>query len=79
MNGQLRIEQMFAYVVMDDDDTEGVPAFLTPDGTMLPMVGADMAKAEMLAGKAQEFATALGKPITLVRFTVREEVRVIQP
>lgn len=79
MNGQLRIEQMYAYVVMDDDDTEGVPAFMARDGMMMPMMGADIAKADMLMGIAQRAATELGKRVTLVCFTNREEVRVIEP
>ena len=76
MNGQLRIEEMYAFVVMDDDDTEGVPAFLSGD-LWLPLMGADMSKVEMLRPIAEQFATDLGKPVTLVRFSVREEVEVI--
>lgn len=80
MNGQLRIEEMYAYVVVDDDGTEGVPAFLARDGvTMMPMMGADVARADMLMAVAQRAATELGKTVTLVRFSVREEVRVIEP
>jgi len=76
VNGQLRIEEMFAFVVMDDDDTEGVPAFLSGD-LWLPMMGADMAKVEILRPLAEEVAADLGKPVTLLRFSTREEVEVI--
>jgi hypothetical protein len=79
VKGRLRIEEMYAYVVMDDDNTEGVPAFQARDGMMMPMMGADMAKADMLLGLAQRAATQLGKRVTLVRFSVREEIKVIEP
>jgi hypothetical protein len=76
MHGQLRIEEMYAYVVMDTDDTEGVPAFQSGD-LMMPMMGADMKRAEMLRGIAQEFANT-GVAVTLVKFTNRETVEVFE-
>lgn len=79
MRGKLRINEMFAYVVVDDDGTEGVPSFPGPGGMQLPMMGADTARAESLKPIAQAFADHLGKPITLLRFTVREEVHVVRP
>lgn len=78
MKGQLRIEQMYAYVVVDQDGTEGVPAFQA--GAMaMPMVAADQARLDQLRPVAESMARQLGKPIELVRFTVREQVEVIQP
>jgi hypothetical protein len=77
--GQLRIEQMYAFVAVDPtDNTEGIPAFIAPGGPM-PMVGADMARVESLRPIAQQIATATGVPITLCRFEVRTEVEVIEP
>lgn len=78
MDGQLRIEEMFAFVVMDTDNTEGVPAFQSGQH-LLPMVGADLAMVEKLRPMAQQFANANGLPITLVVFRTREEVEVIRP
>lgn len=79
MRGQLRIEQMFAFVVVDDDGTEGIPAFMGPDRVAMPLTGADMERVESLRPLAQKIATQLGKPITLVRFENRTEVEVIKP
>jgi len=78
MRGQVHIDQMYAYIVMDDDDTEGIPAFMNGN-TAMPMVGADMDRIASLDPIAQQLATEIGKKITLVRFSVREEVKVIDP
>jgi len=40
-------------------------------------MGADMAKVEILRPLAEEVAADLGKPVTLLRFSTREEVEVI--
>lgn len=78
MRGQVHIDTMYAYIVMDDDDTEGIPAFMNGN-TAMPMVGADQARIESLDPIAQQLATELGKKVTLVRFSVREEIKVIEP
>jgi hypothetical protein len=78
MRGQVKIDQMYAYIVMDDDNTEGIPAYQAGNMTM-PMVGADEARIESLNPIAQQMATGLGKKVTLVRFSVREEMEVFEP
>jgi hypothetical protein len=78
MHGQLRIEEIFAFTVVDTDGTEGVPAFKSGEH-ILPMMGADSARIEDLRPMAQQWANRNGLPMTLVRFTTREEVEVIQP
>lgn len=72
MKGQLRIESMYAFIVMDDDDTEGIPAFMGPDGMLLPMTGADMARVEQLRPIVETLG--LDKPVSLVHFTNRQEM-----
>lgn len=78
MNGQVHIDQMYAYVVMDDDNTEGIPAFMNGN-TAMPMVGADMDRVKSLNPIAQKLAAELGKKVTLVRFSVRQEIEVFDP
>ncbi len=78
MDGQDRINELFAFVVIDADGTEGVPAFES-NGVLHPMVGADLARAEALLPMARRAARELGRPVTLLRFTVREQLRVIPP
>lgn len=74
--GQLRIEQMYAFVVLDpEDNTEGVPAFQAPGGPM-PMVGADMKMVDKLRPIAEAMAEQMGMKITLCRFEIRTELEV---
>jgi hypothetical protein len=79
MDGQLRIEQMYAFVVLDKDNTEGVPAFTGADGTHYPMMGADMAMVEKLKPMATVIAKQMGVKVTLCRFEVRTELETIEP
>lgn len=79
MRGQLRIDEMFAFVVVDDDGTEGIPAATLPSGMMFPLVGADMDRVESLRPAAETMAASLGKRVEVVRFTTREHVEWIEP
>lgn len=75
--GQLRIEQMYAFVMVDPaDNTEGIPAFTGPAGVPLPMVGADMKRVDDLRPIAKGIADAHKAKITLCRFEVRTELEV---
>ncbi len=77
MQGQLRIDQMFAFVAVDADGTEGVCAFQI-NGAWVPLVGADMERVESLRPIARKLARASGRPITLVKFSNREMVEEIK-
>ncbi len=79
MKGQLRIEKMYAFIVVDDDGSEGVPAFQGPDGMVLPMTGADLARVESLRPIAQNFANRSGKSVKLCVFENRIDQEVIVP
>lgn len=76
MNGQERIDEMFAFIVVDDDGTEGIPATYLGN-TLYPLVGADMKRVESLRPAAEDYARSSGKPVRLVRFSTREELEVI--
>jgi len=79
MEGQLRIDQLFAFIVKDRDGTEGVAGFLDVErGTWLPMVGADLARVESLRPIAEDLARRLHLPITLAYFSGRRNVEVIE-
>lgn len=75
MDGQERILSIFAFIVTDDDGTEGVPAL----SSGMPLVGADLARVASLRPFAQMAADAYGKPVTLAHFSVRTDQEVIQP
>lgn len=76
-----RITELYAWVVADSGpDDEGVPAFMDPlTGTWLPMMGADMERAESLREHAVGIARTFGKQVKLVRSLGLETVEVIEP
>lgn len=78
MKGQLSIDMMYAFIVLDDDGTEGVVALMTDNGYM-PMMGADMAMVDKLRPSVQQAANDLGKDVSLVVFTSRSVVDRIVP
>ncbi len=77
----LRIDEIFAFISVDDKGNEGVCAFV--NGTqMVPMIGADMKRLESLRPIARQLAGQeefTGKKIRLVKFKVREEMEIIEP
>lgn len=75
MNGQERISSLFAFIIVDDDGTEGVPAL----SNGMPLIGADLARVAALRPYAEEAARVYGKPVTLARFSVRVDQEVITP
>lgn len=75
-----KITELYAYVVEDaDSEDEGIPAFANTDGFWLPLMGADLARAQSLRNRAQIMATAMGKPIKLIRSTGIEIIETIDP
>lgn len=74
MDGQVRIESVYAFIVLDDDGTEGIPAFSSPSGPM-PAIGADLERVEILEPSIRAFAEESGKPVYLVHFQNRVEVQ----
>ena len=73
----LRIDEVFLFVASDVDG-EGIPAFM--DGLLwMPLVCADKARVDSLREMARTITRESGNKITLVRFTVREDLEVIEP
>lgn len=79
MDGQLQILSMWAFIVTDDDGTQGVVGTWLPGLGMQPLVGADLARVGSLRPYAQTVASRLGKPVTLAHFSARTDQEVIQP
>lgn len=79
MDGQLRILSLWAFIIVDDDGTEGIIGMLGPQGTTLPLVGADLARVASLRPYAQQLATQTGKPVTVAHFSVRTDAEVLAP
>lgn len=75
-----RITELYAYVVADSGpDDEGVPAWLGPDGAWMPMMGADLERAESLRPEAEKVARLLGRSVKLVRSTGIEVIDEVLP
>jgi hypothetical protein len=72
----LRIDEVFVFVASDADG-EGVAAALAGD-VFLPLVCADRARVDAVRGLAKRIARESGNKITLCRFSVREDVEVIE-
>jgi len=73
MKGQLRITEVFAFIVVDKDGSEGVPA-IAVGPTLLPMIAADRRRLDSLRPIAEAEARRLGVQFTLARFSVREDL-----
>jgi len=78
MKGQLRIETISAFIVVDDDGSEGILGTWTPGG-WTPLVGADEARIKSLEPIVQKWATELKKTITLAQFSIRTDIKQIEP
>lgn len=73
----LRIDELYAYVSVDEDGDEGLCAFLGPDGSWMPMVAADEARVEQLRPIAQDIIQHSGMAVRLLRFSTRSEIEVV--
>jgi hypothetical protein len=73
----LRIDEVFVFVASVEDG-EGVPAF-SAGNMFFPLVCADKARVDSLREMARAMALLSGNKITLCRFSVREELEVIEP
>lgn len=72
-----KIKTMTAFVSVDEDGNEGVCATFNPGMGWMPMVGADHARVESFRDLAKEIARTSGKPVKLVRFSVRSDLETI--
>jgi hypothetical protein len=72
-----RVSAMYAFLALDADDDEGVPAILVGT-TMMPLVAADADRLKSLRPVARNLARS-GTPIRLARFTRREDIELLEP
>lgn len=72
------IKDLYVFVAEDKGpEDEGVAAF-NVNGQWFPLFGADKERTESLKPFARVIAKSTGKKIKLLRFSVREEVEVIE-
>lgn len=68
----LKIETIYAFVAQRPDSGEGIMGFLGPDGTMIPMIGADLERVKDLKPIADMMSRELKTPYKIYHFTKRE-------
>lgn len=73
-----KITTLHAFIATEEDGTEGVCAVHTGDG-WLPLIAADENRLAAIRPAAQFLATELGKEVTLIRVTAREDLEIIKP
>jgi len=70
------ITSIHAFIAVDAQGEEGVPAFVC-NGWWMPLLAADPARLASLRPVAQDIARASGKTIKLVRFDQRTELETL--
>jgi hypothetical protein len=79
MDGQLRIDSLWAFTQVDTDGTEGVIGQYFDKTGWMPLMGADLAMVAKLRPHAQVIATATGRPVVLSHYSLRTDQETIQP
>lgn len=70
-----KIDRLFAFVAQNTGpDDEGIMAMLMPDGTWMPLIGADFARLSSLWPMADEIRKQSGKPYRVLEFSVRRDI-----
>lgn len=72
-----KITEIFAFIATEADGREGVVAAML-GGMMVPLVGADQARVKSLLPLARQIAQATGRQVQLARFSVREDLEVLE-
>lgn len=68
----MKIDKVYAFVQVDTDKNEGIPAFRTNDGFM-PLIAADWDRIESLMPMVREMQST-GHEIKLLEFSSRKEL-----
>lgn len=72
----LTITELYAFIA-NEQPGEGVAA-VQIEGTMFPLIGADRDRVDSLRKMAQQVADLTGKKLTLAKFSIREDLEVIE-
>lgn len=74
-----KIEEMYAFVMDDEEpDDEGIIG-MNAGPLLLPLVGADMDRVNSLKDAAQTISNVAGKPVKILKFEKRSQIGVIEP
>ncbi len=76
--GGHKVERLFAYIALEGKD-EGLCVFHSDQFGVVPMLGADTARADRLKSIAQNIANTEQIEITLYEFSAKRLIEVIKP
>jgi hypothetical protein len=74
-----RIDQIWAFLSLDDGGEGVVAAPIGPGAMTVPLIAADKRRVDSLIPIAKRMATLFGKPVRLAKFSKREDVEIYQP
>lgn len=75
---KLVIRELYAYIA-ENEEGEGVIAWMTPEGNWKPCVGADMQRINSLKDEVKQISKKINKKIYLKKFSTVEILEVIDP
>lgn len=73
-----KVENLWAYCSVDEGG-EGIIAFARPDGTMIPLIGADETRVDQYREMAKTLAKRYGKKIVCKKFSTFEVIETFEP
>jgi len=73
-----RIDAVWAWI-SDDAEGEGIVGTRMPNGQWIPFIAADHERLEQLRPMAQMIADDTGRPIKLIRLSMRTDVDILLP
>lgn len=78
-NEQLRIDEVYLFVSIDETGEGVCAAPLMGGGSLVPLIAADEARMKSLIPWAQKLAALSGKQVKLIKLTQRSELMTFQP
>lgn len=73
----MKIDEIYAFLSIDEKGNEGVCSAQMPSGNWLPMLAADMARVNDLRNIAEHISKQSGLKIRLCKFSTKTVVEVI--
>jgi len=70
---RIRIKEIIAFTIIDDDDEEGIIAMLHGD-IWMPLIASDRVRFDQLRPIAEDIARQKGKPLNILKFKLIERV-----
>jgi hypothetical protein len=72
-------DELFVYLSTDDEGDSGVIYMETAGAAKIPLVAENRRKAQALQPIAEHLATTMGRTVTLVRFSRRDDLESWEP